>query len=70
MKEKRSGGRPGGLTPAVVRRIRRVFDARAASMLPTDGEMADQYGISISMVRKVGRRLCYTTIQDSEGSSS
>ena len=64
MKAKSSGGRPGGLTPAVVLRIRRVFDARSA--LPSDAELAAECGLSAAMIRKVGRRLFYRHVSDDQ----
>lgn len=62
MKSRQHIGRPGTLTDATVRRIRRVFDARAK--LPSDDDLAAEVGISKHMVRKVGRRQNYQHVAD------
>ncbi len=55
-------GRPGTVPAATVRRIRKVFEARART--PTDEQLAREHGLSPSMVRMIGTRRCYAHVPD------
>ena len=49
----KSRGRPQTADPAMVRYIRQVFEAR--SKIPSDMDLAALTGISLRMVRAIGR---------------
>lgn len=53
---------PGTVPADVVRRIRRVFDARKAT--PSDADLAREHKLTVRLVRAIGRRDRYRDIAD------
>lgn len=55
--------KPAGKVPDdVVRRIRRVHEARKA--IPSDKDLAAQHGVHVRLVRAIGRRELYRGVPD------
>ena len=54
--------RPLTLPAETVREIRRTVDQRKT--IPSDRALAARFGVSVGLVRKIGRRELYRTITD------
>ncbi len=57
-------GRRGSVADDVVRRIRRVFDARAAVRHPSDADLVQETGLNRRTIRAIGARQLYKGVPD------
>lgn len=61
--------RRGSVPDDVVRRIRQVFDARAAVRHPSDADLVAETGLNRRVIRAIGARHLYKGVPD-EGAGS
>lgn len=54
----------GSVPDDVVRRIRRVFDARAAVRHPSDADLVRETGLNRRVIRAIGARHLYKGVPD------
>lgn len=56
--------RRGSVPDDVVRRIRQVFDARAAVRHPSDADLVAETGLNRRVIRAIGARHLYKNVPD------